>query len=240
MSPAPTPTSSEFLMQIRFLLPGLSLALALAPAAIAQKPPSQPKPGAATAITLGAKPAVIVFSGNTTLSGRLSGAKDSTAPVRLEADDSRPYGDSYKPTGATTTVANNGTYSFSVKPLVNTQYRVVAQASPPVTSPAKLVRVRIKVGFKLSDPTPLRGSLVRFSGSVYPAHDGRTVSIQKRSASGRFITVARTALRDAGVARSAFSRRVRVFRDGVYRVKVAGDGDHVNGFSRARSIAVHG
>jgi hypothetical protein len=31
-----------------------------------------------------------------------------------------------------------------------------------------------------------------------------------------------------------------VFRDGVYRVKVAGDGDHINGFSRLRSINVPG
>ena len=52
------------------------------------------------------------------------------------------------------------------------------------------------------------------------------------------MTIARPLLRDAGTARSTYSRRVRVFRDGVYRVKVAGDADHVNGFSRARSINV--
>jgi hypothetical protein len=86
----------------------------------------------------------------------------------------------------------------------------------------------------------VRGSLLRFSGTVFPAHDGRAVSIQKRSPSGRFITVSRTILRDAGDARSTYTRRMRVLRDGVYRVKVAGDADHINGFSRLRTVRVHG
>ena len=228
-------------MPTKFILPGLTLlALALSPAAMAAKPAKPPKPPTGTtAITIAAKPSIIVFSGATTLSGRLSGNASGVA-VRLEQDDSRPYGDSYKPTAAATTTANNGAYAFTVKPLLNTQYRVVAQTSPPVTSPASLVRVRIRVGFNLSDTSPARGSLVRFSGSVFPAHDGRTVSIQKRSASGGFITVSRTTLRDAGTAKSTYSRRLRVFRDGVYRVKVAGDGDHISGFSRLRTLTVHG
>ena len=50
----------------------------------------------------------------------------------------------------------------------------------------------------------------------------------------------RTKLRDAGSAKSTYSRRVRIYRDGVYRVKVAGDGDHINGFSRLKTIDVHG
>jgi hypothetical protein len=228
-------------MQSKFLLPGLAAALVLAPAAMAAKPQPkpQPQPGT-TAITLDAKSSIFVFSGTTTLSGRLSGAKSSTAAVRLEQDASRPYGDSYSASGATAVVANNGSYNFTIKPLLNTQYRVVALASPPVTSPAKLVLVRIRVGANLSDATPRRGSMVRFYGTAYPAHDGSTVSIQKRSPSGRFITVSRTSLRDAGTTKSTYSRRMRVFRDGVYRVKVAGDADHINGFSRLRSVAVHG
>jgi len=224
-------------MQLKFALPGLALALALVPAAVA-KPPDKPK-GGATAITIAAKPAVVVYTGATTLSGRLAGAKAGVV-VRLEQDDTRPYGDGYTATGPTATVANNGMYSFTVKPLLNTQYRVVAQASPPVTSAATLVRVRMRVGLTLSDLTPARGSRVRFSGTVAPAHDGRTVFIQKRSPSGQFMTIARTTLRDAGEAKSTYSRRVRVSRDGVYRVKVAGDADHVNGLSRLRSVTVHG
>ncbi|HUR85238.1 MAG TPA: hypothetical protein VMY78_07825 [Solirubrobacteraceae bacterium] len=228
---------------MKLILPGLALALALVPTAMAAKPPAKPakpKPNGASAVTIAAKPSIIVFSGATTLGGRLSGAASSGIAVGLEQDDSRPYGDSYKPSNATTTTANNGAYAFTVKPLRNTQYRVVARTSPPVTSPASLVRVRIRVGANVSDTTPARGSLVRFSGSAFPAHDGRIVSIQKRSSSGGFITVSRTTLRDAGDAKSTYSRRLRVFRDGVYRVKIAGDGDHISGYSRLRALTVHG
>lgn len=238
-------------MRTTHIIAGLALALAFVPAAAAQKPkpPKPPAPPApatpitpptGTAITLNAKPATIVFSGVTVLSGRLSGRTVAGVPVRLEQDTTRPYGDAYKRSNVTATTARNGTYSLTVKPRANTQYRVVANTSPPVTSVPKLVLVRIRVGISLSDSTPRRGSLVRFSGSVLPAHDGRLVRIQKRSPTGRFITVSRTRLRDAGNARSTYSRRVRVYRDGTYRVKVSGDGDHINGFSRRKTITVHG
>lgn len=227
-------------MRVRYLVPGLALGLALVPvASAAKKAPAKPPAGGA-GITLTAKPSIVVYSGVSTLSGRLGGAGAGGVNVRLEQDATRPYGDAYRPAGRVATTANNGSYSIAVKPLVNVQYRVVAQASPPVTSAPKLVLVRPLVGFKLSDSTPRRGSLVRFSGSVFPAHDGRPALVQKRSPSGRFVTVARTSLRDAGAARSSYSRRVRVRSDGVFRVKVPSDADHVNGFSRMRRIDVGG
>lgn len=239
MSPAPTLTS-EILMQIKLLLSGASLALGLGfvPGALAAKPPVKPAP--ASTITIEAKPSIVVFSATTSLSGRLSGAKAAGVSVRLEQDTTRPYGDGYTASGITAMTASNGRYAFAVKPLVNTRYRVVAQASPPVTSGATLVRVRVRVGLSVSDSTPRARSLVRFSGSASPAHDGRTAYIQRRSSTGRFITVGRTTLRDAGDARSTYNRRLRVSRDGVYRVKVVGDGDHINGFSRLRALTVHG
>lgn len=227
-------------MRMKHLVPGLALAIALVPAgtAAAQKPPKPPKPApGSTALTFDAKPTTIVFGSPTALSGRLS-SNTAGVTVRLEEDNTRPYGDSYKFTGKTTTTANNGSYAFSVKPSQNTQYRAVAQASPPVTSAPKLVLVRYLVGLRISDSTPRRGSLVRFSGSVFPAHDGRSVSIQKRSPTGRFVTVSRTTLRDAGTVKSVYSKRIRIFSGGVYRVKIVGDGDHINGFSRLRTITV--
>lgn len=200
--------------------------------------------GATTISALDAKPIPVVFGSPTTLSGTLSGTARSGVTVRLEADTTRPYGNAYKPVttpaGAplTATSQQNGRFTFSVKPLVNTQYRAVAQASPPVTSAPRLVLVRTHVGFLVSDSTPAAGSLVRFRGTVRPAHDGRTALIQRRSPTGRFVTVARTTLRDAGTTFSSYSRRIRVNRSGVYRVKVAGDADHVNGFSRTRTLTV--
>lgn len=227
-------------MHARHLTYGaIGLALALVPAAAAQN--NAPKgPKGDNAVTLAAKPTTIVYSGTTALGGRVAGAGAAGLTIRLEEDTTRPYGDSYKPSGVTATTDASGKFALARKPLLNTQYRAIAQASPPVTSAPKLVLVRTLVGVRLSDSTPARGRLVTFSGSVFPAHDGRTAYIQKRGSSGRFVTVARSALRDAGETRSAYSRRVRLFRDGVYRVKVAGDGDHINGFSRSRTINVAG
>jgi len=224
-------------MRTKRLIPGLALPLAFAGAAVAVA--AQPSGG--TAVTLEATPTTVVYSNPTTLSGRVTGGGNTNGvKVHLEQDTSRPYGDGYTPAGVTATTASNGKYSFTLKPLVNTQYRVDAKASPPVTSTPRLVLVRMLVGIRLSDSTPTRGRLVRFSGSVTPAHDGLRALIQKRSSTGRFVTVARKTLGDAGDARSAYSRRIRIYRDGVYRVKVAGDSDHINGFSRLRTINVHG
>ena len=215
------------------------LALILAPNVFAQGNPNRPQPPRKpTGLTIDARPNPVVFGQPTELSGRLTGGDAGGVTIRFEQDDTRPYGDDYQPTMLTATTANNGRYSLNVRPAMNTQYRAIAQSSPPLRSAARLVLVRTRVGLRLSDSTPNRGSLVRFSGSVLPAHDGRPALIQKRSPSGRFVTVARTSLRDAGAARSTYSRRARVYRDGVYRVKVPGDSDHVNGFSRTRSINV--
>ena len=215
------------------------LGLLLAPAASAQKPTKPPKPPkGAYAVSLDARPNPVVHGSPTTLSGRLTGETVAGVRIRLEEDTTLPLGDAYTFNGMTATTAPSGAYSFTAKPLVNTQYRVVAQSSPPVTSAPRLVSVRMLVGLRVSDSTPRAGTRIRFSGSVFPAHDGRRALIQRRSSTGRFVTVARTTLRDAGDERSSYRRRLRIRRDGVYRVKVRGDADHVNGFSRKRKVDV--
>lgn len=216
-------------------------ALTLTPQVLAQgnssKPPPPPAPAAVT-VSIAAKPNPIVFSGLTTVSGRVSNPKKAGVTVRLEQDTTAPYGDAYKLTTLTATTNPNGDYSFAAKPLVNTSFRAVAQTSPNVRSGGSFVRVRTLVGVRLSDSTPRRGSLVRFYGSVFPAHDGARALIQRRTSSGGFVTVARPLLVDAGTARSTYARRIRIFRDGVYRVKVAKDGDHANGYSKTRTVTV--
>ncbi len=202
------------------------------------KPPKPPNPGAA-ALSIAAKPNPLVFGTATTLSGRLTGPGNAAVVIRFEEDTTRPYGDSYKPTALTTTANAAGNYSLAIKPLLNTQYQAIASTSPPTRSAPRLVLVRTLVGLTVSDRTPRRGSLVRFAGSVFPAHDGQRALIQKRTSTGRFVTLARPLLRDAGTGHSRYSRRLRVFRDGAYRVKVRGDGDHVNGFSRTYTLRVH-
>jgi hypothetical protein len=210
--------------------------LTFSPQALAQGNPNKP---ATSALSIDARPNPVVFGSVTTVSGKLTGSVKAATLVRLEADATAPYGDSYKLTTLTATTKANGDYSFAVKPLVNTSYRAIAQTSPNIRSAARMVRVRSLVGVRVSDSTPRRGSLVRFSGSVFPAHDGMRAQIQRRTSTGGWATVARPLLSDAGTDHSTYTRRIRIFRDGVYRVKVPADGDHVNGFSRTRSIIVH-
>lgn len=215
--------------------------LAAVPAVAPGQGNSPQKPKDQAALTLDARRATIVFGTTSTLTGRLTGTTpDRDVLVRLEVDDTKPYGDAYRNAGLETRTAPSGTFTVDVKPSVTSQYRAVAQASPPVTSAPRLVSVRPRVGLSLSDPTPTRGERVRFSGTVAPAHDGATALIQRRSATGRFVTVARTRLREATDLFSAYSRRVRIRRDGAYRVRVAGHADHAAGLSRTRRIDVGG
>src|ERR1044072_5302642 len=211
---------------------GLSL---LAPQVFAQGK----APGSNAAVSLDARPNPLVFGGAATLSGGVGGKEAGGVTIRFEETTTRPDGDSYKPSALTAKTAKNGRYAVAAKALVNTQYRAIAQASPPVTSAPRLVLVRSLVGLRVSDGTPRRGSLVTFSGSVFPAHDGARALIQRRTLSGGFVTLARPLLMDAGTQKSTYSKRLRVRSDGVYRVKVASDGDHVNGYSRLRTLDVH-
>jgi plastocyanin len=108
---------------------------------------------------------------------------------------------------------------------------------PPGSGPPPALQPR-KVTLALSDATPRRGERIRLSGSVRPQRDGGTVEIQKRNKGGGFRTVAKARLRDAGGARSVYSRRLRVLRDAVFRARVAGDAAYATGLSSARAVDV--
>lgn len=224
---------------------GLGCAIAV-PAAAAQKPtkptkpapgPTAPAPGTA-ALTLDAAPALLTFTQTTSLRGRLSGSTAAGTVVRLESDSVPPLGDAFITTGKTATTTKNGNYAFVDAPGVNTQYRVVTTTGTKLTSPVRQVRVRPLVGLTVSTTIPRRGTLVTFSGSVRPVHSTLLVSIQRRTSTGRYATVAKTALKPASAQRSSYSRRVRIRASGVYRVILPAHNDNVTGISRARTLTV--
>ena len=106
---------------------------------------------------------------------------------------------SFFPRGAFATVSatstdRRGDYRFVVKPGAHTVYRVVTDTQPVGRSPDLLVRVRPRVGLRTSRNLVRAGALVRFTGRVFPRHNGRRAYIQKRSPSGRWGTVARPVL----------------------------------------------
>jgi hypothetical protein len=189
------------------------------------------------AVTIAATPPVVTFGKAVTIAGQVAGRPGEK--VELEQTPF-PFTDPFKNAaqGTTDAAAN---YSFQVAPALNTRYHVVAK-SPPATSPDVTVLVRTKVGLRLSDRTPARGTRVRFKGSVLPAHDGKQVRIQRKTRTG-WRTVATPTLRTAtpvdGVARSKYRKRIRIRRSGAYRTVMPADGDHARGKSPKRRVRVH-
>jgi len=191
-----------------------------------KRPPSPP---AKADLTIAAQPNPTVFRGATVISGRLKGPNNAGKPVVLRADEF-PYGTGVRDVATTTTNAK-GAYTFTGAPVRNTSYQAVIGTA---VSQALLVKVRIRMSLRVSDATPRVGQIVRFRGRACPAHDGRRVRIQRRTAAGAYRTVRRTKLR-AATRCSVYSRRLRVYRDGTYRV-TSDDADHARGFSRARFL----
>ena len=209
-------------------------ALAVVPAvADAQK---KPKPYTIPGpVSITGKPNPTVFSTPVTVSGRVKDAKGGVT-VRLQR---RPSTGGAYTTVATGTTKNNGTYSLVNRPSVNVYYRVLASTSPEQQSGELLVRVRTLVGFTVSDSTPARGTRVRFRGIVRPPHNTRRAAIQRKTSTGSWVTIARPRLRALDASSSRYSRRIRVRRNGTYRVRVIGHADHAMGISRERTLTVH-
>jgi hypothetical protein len=204
----------------------------------AKKPPAKP-PGQVPTLTAGAAPNPVVFGQVTVVSGRLSGTSRNGGQTVQLSSDPFPYG-VFAP-GPTTLTAPNGNYAFTaVRPDRNTLYRVRETTGAMLTSSVVLVGVRLSVTFYVSDSTPRRGQRVHFSGSVRPNHGGKLVRIQRRDGTGAFRTVASTRTYDpAGRSYSRYSKFLRIYRDGIYRVLVsAGDSDHWSGISRTRFLNV--
>lgn len=204
---------------------------ALAPAAAqAAKPPA---PGAPT-ITSSAKR--VVFGKAVTISGQLPAPNNvAGVDITLQADPF-PFGKFDNVTNALTNAT--GGYSFTNTPGANTKYRVNAKTKPQKNSIELLVGVRRRVSRVVSDITPAEGQKVRFSGSVFPAKDGATIQLQRRTKTG-YKTIATTVLKDAGVDHSKYSRSITVRRDGRFRIVVPGDGTFLAGLGRSATLRVH-
>jgi len=200
-----------------------------------------PGPGA-NAVSITAKPTTVTFSRSTTITGKVTGPGSVGAMVMLE-ENPYPFTGGFKPTGTPSTTDAASNYSFVATPGMTTRYRVTVK-KPNVTSPEVTIRVRVKVGFSVSDSTPSIGQRVRFAGTVLPAHNGKVARIQRRTSTGAWRTVASATLVAAapvnGTPRSKFAKRLRVNNTGTYRVRVApGDGDHIAGNSVRRTLRVH-
>lgn len=210
---------------------GLVLVLA-APAAATHRPGHTP--GGSGNLTAVATPQTVVFGAATVVAGKLSGNNSGAQQVTL-TEDPFPYGGGYINPLTVNTDAN-GNYSFRDVPESNRNYQVTVRGEKAFTG----VRVRMRVSLAASDLTPARGQRVRFSGSVAPKHDGRQALIQRRSATGVWVTVRRPTLRAVTTGnRSTYSTTMAILRSGSYRARVLAHGDHVTGTSVTRVLRVH-
>ena len=190
------------------------------------------------AVSIGAVPSTVTYGRSAVISGHVTGAKSGGVQVTLEAQP-YPFTTPFRATGAVTTAASNGRYSFTVAPRVRTRYEVVAKTAPPVTSGVATIGVRYAVSFFVSSTVVHRGALVRFFGSIRPAANGRMVLIQRRSSTGVYRTVARTRLRrTTSSTRSSYSARLRILTTGVYRVRMLAHTPYAASNSRSRRISV--
>lgn len=214
----------------RTLLLAIAGLAALAPSAAANHKPNHDGPGN---LTIDATPTTVKFGRSVTLSGKLTGQNSDMRPVTVEQD---PFPvDTFIEAGATTTNAT-GDWTFSHSPTVNTRYRARSGGNE---SQIVTVLVRPAITLRVSDATPRAGQLVRFSGRLCPEHDGTRVALQRRTASGSWRTLRRPLLKDiAGSTCSRFSRALRPRRDGRFRVRFGGDGDHAAAASRVRRVNV--
>ena len=201
-----------------------------------------PAAGASTPLlSLAANARTVTFGKPVTFTGTLSGPGNAGQTVTLEANPAPFAG--FKSTGQSATTDASGNYSIILAPGSITNFRAVSgKGKDTTTSPEVAVRVRVKVTLKISDRTPSAGQRVKFSGFVLPGHDGKVAKIQKR-VSGKWRTVATAPLVTAtpvgATTRSSYAKRLRINSDGRYRVRVApGDGDHLAGSSRAKSVDV--
>jgi hypothetical protein len=192
------------------------------------------------ALSIGAAPNPVAWGTGTTISGVLSGTGNGGQPVVLQ-QRSFPFATGFANVGNPVLTNPDGTYQFTVPPLASTtQYQVVAQTKPPVTSPTLIVNVAVVVSLHVSTTHPRKGENVRFSGSVRPPYDNTSVSIQKQKKTGGWVTVARALLHHGSGSRSAFVTRHRVRRGGNYRALLKlPAGPQVTGASETRRLHVH-
>lgn len=195
------------------------------------KPGHQPGQGGVD-LTIAAKPNTVVFGGPTVISGRLKGRSNANRTVTLRGDG-YPFNVGDKAV-ATTNTTSNGSYSFTRRPDRNTNYQVTFGA---VRTERVRVNVRFRISLSVSDSTPRAGQLVRFRGRACPKSNGAVVSIQRQTSPGRFRTVSRTRLKAAGSC-SAYSKRLRIRRDGTYRA-TTDDAARARGYSNPRFLNAH-
>ena len=193
-------------------------------------------PRAAALLTMALASNRVVHGAGVAVTGRATSGGAGRVTLALERQ-LFPFTGPFQQVGSTRRSARDGSYSFTVSPLlISARLRVVARTSPPVTSVARTVRTTPGVGLTIKRRPARR---LRFSGLIRPAVRGARASLQRR-VRGRFVTLRRVTVRPAGTSRSSYRMTLRARRTtSVYRVIVVPprSSGHARGASRTQRVA---
>jgi hypothetical protein len=197
----------------------------LAVAVLAVTVPAAAQADPPTRVTIGAVFDPITYGENAYINGQLLGTAQGGQLVALEQ---APPPFTEWTAVAQVTADAVGYYSFKLHPTQTLQYRTSSQGFPS----ERAVQVSVAPRLKLTAAAAGKTS-VRFRGTFAPALPGQTVSIQRRSTTGAWTTVANARLRDG----KTFTGRLRAHKPVVLRALFATDGAHLDGSSNsARAV----
>jgi hypothetical protein len=184
--------------------------------------------------TINTSAPIITDGTSATISGVLSQGKTSTSPLPNVTVTlyGHTYGQPYALIASTTT-GTDGSYSFIVTPIHNTEYQV---RTGNRESAQLFEGVRDLVTVNVSSNTSAVGQSVTFSGLVTPNKAGHQVDLERLGADGHYHVVATSTA-------SATSTYDIVWTFGTpgtktFRILVPGGPDNVNGVSSTEVISV--
>lgn len=195
-------------------------------------------PVQASALSLRPSVPAVTYGSALTLSGRLTSGREGVAgqPVTLHV---RRRGTTTWLPQTTVTTRSDGTWSAPHRPTVNHEYaaRYAGRTGEraPASSPVARVDVRTAVTAALSASSVRRGTTVRLTGRVTPAHPGQSV-LRQAYVDGAWRTWATATLSATGTYAFAITSRSPATL--TYRVVKPADADHATGVSATRVLRV--
>jgi hypothetical protein len=188
--------------------------------------------------TIDGSAATIADGQSATISGTLyaSGSNTPVANVPVTLYGRALYGGRVQALASSTT-NGSGAYSFTVMPVRNTVYHVVA-ASPAARTANLFLGVQDVVSAALSSATATVGAVVEVTGTVTPGHPGHRLYLQAQAPDGQWSDIATRRLSRA----STFAFHLREGQPGALslRVQIGGGPWNVGAVSASLPLTVSG
>lgn len=198
---------------MRRIVAACALAVLAVPVVALADPPAR--------ITIVAVFEPVTYGEDAYVNGQLQGTTDQAGQIVGLEQSPPPFTDWTAVAQATADAA--GYYSFKLHPSQTMQYRTSSQGIPSERS------VQVSVAPRIALRATAGRTTVRFSGTFAPALDGQRVSIQRRSPSGAWTTIAHARLRGG----KTFRGRLRAHKAVMLRALYPADGAHLEAVSNS-------